>query len=150
MREFNWISWDLQRFGRNQSLNFELRLANGKVVKPTTLADFGDQIEGAVETVNGEKKYMIPDGIRNAEEVEIVVPIEDDKDDYNKMKEAAEAQVPQDITVTYRNGLQNAVLEWVWLNCIILKGKRSAQDRSGKSVDSRIYRALPEDIEEIT
>lgn len=150
MREFNWISWDLQRFGRNQSLNPELRLANGKVVKPTTLADFGDQIEGAIETVNGEKKYMIPDGIRNAEEIEIVIPIEDDRDDYDKLKEAAELKEPQDITVTYRDGLENAVLEWVWLNCIILFGKRSAQDRTGKSVDTRIFRALPEDIEEIT
>lgn len=150
MRKFNWTSWDLQRFGRNQSLNFELRFENGKVVKPTTLGDFGDQIEGSVETVNGEKKYMIPDGIRNAEEVEIVTPIEDDRADYDVLKEAAENQVPQNITVTYRDGLGNAVLEWVWLNCIILFGKRSAQDRAGKSVDTRIFRALPEDIEEIT
>ncbi len=149
MREFNWTSWDLQRFGRNQSLNPEIRLANGKVLKPTTLADFGDQIEGAVETVNGEKKYMIPDGIRNAEEIELVFPIEDDRADYDAMKEAVESKVPQDVTVTYRDGLENAVLEWVWLNCIFLFGKRSAQDRTGKSVDTRIFRALPEDIEEV-
>ncbi len=149
MNELNWTSWDLQRFGRNQSLNFELRLENGKVVKPTTIGDFGDQIEGAVEAVNGEKKYMIPDSIRVAEEIESVVPIEDDRQDYDAMKEAAESKTPQDITVTYRDGLENAVLEWVWLDTIILFGKRSSQDRAGKSVDSRIFRILPEDIEEV-
>jgi len=149
MTELNWKSWDLQRFGRNQSLNPELRLANGKVVKPTNMGDFGDQILGSIETSNGEQKYMIPDNIRVAEEIEVTIPIEDDRDDYDKLKEASETQEPQDITVAYRDGLENAVLEFALLNCVVLFGKRSAQDRTGKSVDSRIFRLLPEDIEEV-
>lgn len=144
---------DLQLFvGRAQAWNWELSIGAAIPINVQKLGEFsaGGE-EGRIEVVDGSKKYKIGDQIYSVDEVEtsILVKNKGERPEYDAMIEYAQSSKPRDIFAIARDGEGNVQMTYLFSNCRLAKGKKSAFDRKGKAEETHTFFLLPSDIDEV-
>lgn len=144
---------NLQLFvGRAQAWNWEIDLGGGSVIPVLKLGEFSEGgEEGRIDVVDGSKKYKIGDQIYQINEIEVTILIKNssERPEYDAMKLFSEQTKPRDIFVTARDGEGKAQMTFVFTNCRLAKGKKSAFDRESKKQETHTFFLLPDDINEI-
>lgn len=132
---------------RGTALDVELQIPPGGRVFPINMGEFGDNIQGLLEIVDGNIKYKIKDQIKILEEIETNVNIHRDQIEFKVMEEWADSDEARDVSVFFKDSAGNVVLQFVFLSCQCNKDKKNAYDRKSKSEDMRKYFLVPKDIE---
>lgn len=129
-----------------QSYNWEVEIGE-KTIYPKVIAEFSTREEGRIEVTDGNVKYKIPDQISMVDEVEIDILI---KPGLEEVKILEDAKIgTRDIFVVGRNGAGKAELTYVFTDCGVASGKKSASDRSSKTEETQKFILLPADIERV-
>lgn len=129
---------------RAQSYNWEISIDDETTIYPKTIAEFSEGEEGRIEVVDGNRKYKISDQIGMVDEVEIDVLIKKDLAEVKALESLQSGT--RDIFVIGRDGAGNEALAYLFANCGVTKGKKSAFDRSSKAEETMKFFLTPESI----
>lgn len=134
---------------RATSFNYEIEMADGRVIHPLKIAEFSEGEEGRIDVADGSRKYKVRDQIFDIGEIEITILVTKDRYEYEIMQQWVTSGLIQDVYIIGRDASGIARLTWLLTNCDTAMGKKNEFDRNSKAVDTKKYFLLPEYVEEI-